>query len=163
MSGFKKNLFVPGKQDYIKKARTPGGSCILCAILSGDRNVANLLIARNDSIAVSANLYPYNAGHLLVFPVRHIVDPRQMNPAERSELFSMLEQSMNVLEKQYQPDGYNIGFNIGEASGASIAHLHMHIVPRYPRELGFVDVTAGAKIIIEDPAVTMERLKKAFS
>jgi ATP adenylyltransferase len=61
------------------------------------------------------------------------------------------------------PSGYNIGYNVGEASGASIEHLHQHVVPRYSRELGFVDITAGAKIIIEDPEVTLQNLKAAFA
>jgi ATP adenylyltransferase len=74
----------------------------------------------------------------------------------------LLNHSLTALDKIYQPAGYNIGYNVGEASGASIPHLHQHVVPRYSRELGFVDITAGAKIIIEDPAVTLEKLKKVF-
>ena len=78
-------------------------------------------------------------------------------------MHQLLSASMDRLESVYQPLGFNIGFNIGEASGASIEHLHQHVVPRYHRELGFVDITAGAKIIIEDPQVTLNKLKDAFA
>jgi hypothetical protein len=63
----------------------------------------------------------------------------------------------------YSPQGYNIGWNIGDASGASISHLHMHVVPRYHRELGFIDIIGGAKIIVEDPEVTRDSLRAAFA
>ena len=70
---------------------------------------------------------------------------------------------MDILDKEYMPQGFNIGFNIGEASGASIAHLHRHIVPRYKNELGFIDIVGGAKIYIEDPKETVKKIKKSFS
>jgi ATP adenylyltransferase len=160
---FKRHLFVPDKRDYIKNQRRPGVSCILCAILADDPKVQRLMIWQDDLISVSANLYPYNAGHLLVFPLRHIVDPRELTAAETLRWFEVMKRCLRVLDALYEPSGYNIGCNIGEASGASIDHLHQHIVPRYPKELGFVDITAGAKIIIEDPATTMERLREGFS
>jgi ATP adenylyltransferase len=94
--------------------------------------------------------------------VRHIVDPRDYHPEELLHMQSLLKKTLDVLDKLYSPEGYNIGYNVGEASGASIPHLHQHVVPRYPRELGFVDITAGAKIIIEDPTQTLENLKLAF-
>lgn len=159
---YKKQLFIPNKRDYINKAREPGGPCIICSIIDQLPEVTNLLVWKNHLVAACANLYPYNAGHLLLFPLRHIQDPRELNPEEAMQMQMLLNQSLTALDQIYQPAGYNIGYNVGEASGASIPHLHQHVVPRYSRELGFVDITAGAKIIIEDPAVTLEKLKEAF-
>ncbi|RCK80593.1 MAG: HIT family hydrolase [Candidatus Ozemobacter sibiricus] len=159
---FRRQLFVPAKRDYIKGKQRPPVDCILCAILAGDPRVTSLLAWQDDLFAVCANLYPYNAGHLLLFPKRHIVDPRQLNQQEEAAFFPLLRRCLDVLDKLYQPLGFNIGFNIGDASGASIDHLHQHLVPRYHKELGFVDVITGSKIIIEDPQTTMARLKEAF-
>jgi len=160
---FRKNLFVPGKWNYIRGKKPRVVDCILCGVLNKDSRVENLLVWEDDVSAVSVNLYPYNAGHLLIFPKRHILYPRQLTEEETMRLNSITKKSLDILDELYQPEGYNIGYNIGEASGASIRHLHLHMVPRYPKELGFVDVIGGTKIIIEDPAQTMEKLKKAFA
>ncbi len=160
---FKQQLFIPNKRDYILGLKRPTVDCIICAIINEEPDVANLTIWKNDTVAVCANLYPYNAGHLLIFPTRHISDHRQLNDTERRQMSTLLDASLDRLEKVYSPLGFNVGYNIGEASGASIEHLHQHVVPRYHRELGFVDITAGAKIIIEDPQVTLEKLKTAFT
>ncbi|NLI74825.1 MAG: HIT domain-containing protein [Candidatus Riflebacteria bacterium] len=160
---FRRQLFVPAKRDYIKGKSRPRVDCILCSILANDPAVTSLLIWQDDLFAVSANLYPYNAGHLLLFPKRHILDPREFEPCEEAAFFPLLKRCLDILEHLYQPLGFNIGFNIGDASGASVPHLHQHLVPRYHKELGFVDVITGSKIIIEDPQVTMTRIKEAFA
>jgi len=160
---FRQQLFIPNKRAYILGASRPTVDCIICSILNNEPEVANLTIWKNGTVAVCANLYPYNAGHLLLFPLRHITDPRQLSEQEMYQMSMMLKHSLDRLDKVYQPAGYNIGFNIGEASGASIDHIHQHIVPRYSRELGFVDITAGAKIIIEDPNETLAKLREAFA
>ncbi len=160
---FKQQLFVPNKREYITGLSRPSVDCIICSIVGDEPGVKNLTIWKNETVAACVNLYPYNAGHLLLFPLRHIADPRQLNPEEHRQMHQLLSASMDRLESVYQPLGFNIGFNIGEASGASIEHLHQHVVPRYHRELGFVDITAGAKIIIEDPQVTLNKLKDAFA
>ena len=160
---FKRNLFIPTKNDYIRGRKRPAVDCILCSIIENNPLVDCLLIWKNELLGISVNLYPYNAGHLLIFPVRHIKDVRELTKAEAANLFELTKICLSELDKLYEPHGYNIGFNIGDASGASIEHLHQHIVPRYPKELGFVDIVSGAKIIIEDPKITMKRLREAFS
>jgi ATP adenylyltransferase len=135
----------------------------LCSVIQKEAGVDNFLIWQNDLIAVSANLYPYNAGHLLIFPIRHMTDYRDLNSAEMQTLGEVTKASLDILDLVYEPAGFNVGFNIGDASGASIPHLHQHVVPRYPRELGFVDIVGGAKIIIEAPSVTLARLREAFA
>lgn len=160
---FQKQLFIPNKRNYITGNDRPDVDCILCSILADSPDVTNLLVWKNDCVAVCANLYPYNAGHLLLFPLRHIVDPREYKLQECNQMHALLVKTLEILDQVYDPAGYNVGCNIGQASGASISHIHQHVVPRYSRELGFVDITAGAKIIIEDPTITLENLKLAFN
>ncbi len=155
------NLFSVNKLQYIKEKST-GTGCILCSIANRDTDVVNLVVAEGKKTAVCVNRFPYNSGHLLIFPKRHITDYRDFLEEEELEINKFLRASLDVLDSTYSPSGYNFGYNTGEFAGASIAHLHMHLIPRYRNELGFIDIIGGAKILVENPAQTMKKLKKAF-
>ncbi len=157
------NLFVPGKTEYVKnRTGRPPGRCILCDVVRGEGDVVNLELVRDEGFVITLNLYPYNPGHVMVFPARHVEDPRELDADEHARLAQLQNLTLDVLSAEYEPGGFNVGYNVGVAAGASIAHLHLHIVPRYPRELGVVDVLSGAKIVIEDPTETRRRLRPAF-
>ena len=158
----RENLFVPNKMPYAKGKNRPDVDCILCAIVEKNEKVERLEVYRTVLFTISLNLYPYSPGHLLIFPNRHIVDTRELTSDEVLQLHDLECLSFDVLTQVYQPRGFNVGYNMGESSGASIPHLHLHVVPRYPRELGFMDVIGGARIIIEDPNVSQEKLVKIF-
>ncbi len=162
MSDIRSNLFVPGKMGYARGGERPDVECILCAIVEEDDSVTRLDVHRSRLFVVALNLYPYTPGHLMVFPKRHITDPRMLNDEEVTELHRVQALCLDVLDGLYTPHGFNLGYNIGDAGGASIEHLHLHIVPRYRRETGFIDIIAGAKIIVEDPNVSLSRLREAF-
>ncbi len=85
-----------------------------------------------------------------------------LNDEEALELHKLQNLCLDVLESVYAPHGFNLGYNIGEAGGASIEHLHLHIVPRYRRETGFIDIIGETKIIVEDPKVSLSRVREAF-
>ncbi len=157
-----KNLFVPSKMAYVRGER-PVVNCILCAICQKDATVKSLQIYQSENFSVTVNLYPYNPGHLMIFPHRHVTDVRQLREDEIMELHRLEKLSLDILDSLYQPGGYNIGFNLGKNSGASIEHLHLHIIPRYPNEVGFLDILSGTRVIVEDPQNTLEKLKKAFA
>ena len=157
----RKHLFIPSKIDYVRGKR-PQVDCILCAIVARDSKVTDTSLYNNSLITVALNIYPYNPGHLMVFPNRHIEDLSELSSEEVMEMHRWTVFSMNILKKLYHSQGFNIGYNLGEAAGASIKHLHLHIVPRYKNELGFVDIIAGSKIFVEDPARAMIKLKEAF-
>lgn len=163
---FDKHVFPVNKTDYIRQRRSTkkhNDVCILCAVRDKNPDVVSLELYRAEEFIVSLNLYPYNPAHVLIFPQRHIEDIRELNSEENSAFQRVLHTVLEVLDKEYAPQGYNIGYNIGKGSGASIPHLHCHVVPRYEGELGFIDIIAGAKVYIEDPKTTYERLKTAFS
>ena len=162
MSDSRKNLFVPDKIKYARGERRADVECILCAIVEESDKVARLEVHRSELFVVTLNLYPYAPGHLMVFPKRHITDPRMLSEQEIIELHEVQGLCMDVLEHIYQPHGINLGYNVGEASGSSIAHMHLHIVPRYRREVGFIDIIAGSKVIVEDPRESLIRVREAF-
>jgi ATP adenylyltransferase len=155
------NLYSLNKLQYIKGKR-PMVECIFCAIINRAEEVEKLLVFEGENTVISVNKYPYNSGHLLICPKRHIIDYRELTPEEEQEIQLMLRKSLDALDTLYSPSGYNVGYNIGEFAGASLPHLHMHVIPRYPNELGFIDIVGGAKIVVEDPEQTMKNLKKAF-
>jgi ATP adenylyltransferase len=163
MGDMRNNLFVPSKMEYARGGKRPDVECILCAIVEGNSKIARLDVHRSKLFVVALNLYPYTPGHLMVFPKRHITDIRMLNHEEAAELHKLQNLCLDVLESVYAPHGFNLGYNIGEAGGASIEHLHLHIVPRYRRETGFIDIIGGSKIIIEDPNVSLSRVREAFA
>ncbi|HNY11040.1 MAG TPA: HIT domain-containing protein [Candidatus Wallbacteria bacterium] len=157
-----KNLFSPDKLKYVTGKSRPKVGCILCAVTAGDAKVRSLEVHRSENFVVSLNLYPFNVAHLLIFPVKHVETLKGLGKHQIVEMYELANEAMEVIDELYSPGGYNVGFNIGACSGASIAHLHMHIVPRYDRELGFVDIVGGAKLIVEAPGITMKKIKNAF-
>ena len=156
---FRENLFSINKLNYTKGER-PEVNCILCAVSKRDKLVIDLTIQETENFLVTVNLYPYNTGHLMIFPKIHITDLRNMDAGQSAEMEILTKKFMNIIEKVYHPDGFNIGYNIGENSGASIPHLHRHIIPRYKNEIGVIDIIGGAKIIVEDPVVTRDKIIK---
>ncbi len=148
------------KLDYVKGNKPKG--CILCLIRDRAPEVVDLSVFRDDHFIVSVNLYPYNPGHLLVFPSRHIEDIREYTPSEEKELCQLKRYLLDVLDLSHSPHGYNIGYNMGLVAGASIGHLHLHIIPRYPGETGIADLIAGKRVLVEDPQTTTRRLKETM-
>lgn len=157
----KKHLFIPSKIDYVRGKR-PDVDCILCAILAHNKKVVDSIVFQSALMTVALNLYPYNPGHLMVFPNRHTEDLTELTIEEVCEMHRLTVLAVNILKELYHPQGFNIGYNLGESSGASIQHLHRHIVPRYKNELGFVDILAGSKIYVENPSQVLTKLQEAF-
>ncbi len=157
----KRHLFIPSKINYVRGKR-PEVDCILCAITAHDKRVVDSTVFHNYLMTITLNIYPYNPGHLMIFPNRHIEDLTELSGEEVSEMHRLTVLAVNILKELYHPQGFNIGYNLGESSGASVKHLHRHIVPRYKSELGFVDILAGSKIYVEDPLRVLTILKEAF-
>ncbi len=156
------NLFIPNKTKYVRRKKKEG-ECILCSVVNKDKNFPSLEIFRSKNFFITANLYPYNPGHIMIVPIRHFIDVREMNQEEMLEMIKLQNICLDVLEKTYNPSGFNIGYNIGQWSGASIPHIHLHIVPRFINELGYIDILTGSRIIIDDPKKMVRKLKKHFN
>jgi ATP adenylyltransferase len=148
------------KMAYVSGEKYPG--CILCAVAEERDNLPRLVIWENDTFCVSVNLYPYNPGHLLIFPREHIVDIRELSEKAELELSSITRSCLDLLDMSHSPSAYNIGYNMGLTAGASIDHLHRHIIPRYPRETGIADLLAGKRVLVESPFETCRRLRETI-
>jgi ATP adenylyltransferase len=144
------------KMSYVKGKRPSG--CILCLLRDRSPDVEDLTIWRDRLFIASVNLYPYNPGHLLLFPCRHVEDVRELTREEEQGMMDIQRWLLGLLDRACAPHAYNIGFNMGGAAGASISHLHLHIIPRYPRETGIADLIAGKRVLVEDPRETARRL-----
>jgi len=145
------------KYAYVKARKS--AKCILCLIRERSREVVDLSVYRDDLFIVSVNLYPYNPGHLLVFPNRHILDIREYTPAEELRLTALTRYLLDLSEATQSPAGFNLGYNMRPPAGASIDHLHLHLIPRYPHELGIADIIAGKRVLVEEPRETARRLR----
>lgn len=158
----RKHLFNTEKIKYIK-GKKPDVECILCAIKEGHPDVESPVLGETDNFIISLNLYPFNPGHLMIFPKRHIEKFEELNDSEAVEMHRCLCHVIDILNREFNPVGFNIGFNLGENSGASIKHIHQHVVPRYMNEVGFLDVLAGTRVFVMDPADVLKRLKERWS
>jgi ATP adenylyltransferase len=126
----------------------------------GDDRTA-LIIHRSRRSYLILNRFPYNPGHLLAVPFREVSDLTQLTPAERADLFEEMVLGQRLLTTTLKPDGFNVGFNLGAASGGSIAHLHGHIVPRWNGDNNFMPVLAQTRILPQALDDTWARLSAA--
>ncbi len=171
---FRNYLLAPlRRREYKERIRwTRGMNCIFCSVLE-DLNKKKLpqvinnvpTIAKFDHSFLIVNSFPYvPRGHLMLVTRRHITDIDQMNTEEIDEIFKkMIPKVKSILKKTYAGvKGFNVGFSIGKAAGASINHLHIHIVPRFLHDNAFMEATAGTKVVDEAPKTTMKRIYKYF-
>lgn len=154
-------FFSFDKIAYLKNKKPDG--CILCLVRDFSDSVERLVVDETEYCIVSLNLYPYNPGHLLVFPKRHITDIRCLTRLEKEELDTTVDVCLDILDLIYSPEGYNIGYNQGNVAGGSIDHLHLHIIPRYKNELGIAELLGGKKVLVQDPTLTLQILSDAFA
>jgi len=161
-----KNLWSPWRSKYIEsfKDEQSNGNCIFCEA-SGKKipDPKNLLVRNSKNSFVVMNLYPYNNGHLMIVPKRHLGSIEQLTAEESHELMDELILAEKVLQKVYAPQGFNIGANLGRAGGAGIEeHIHFHIVPRWNGDTNFMPVIGEVKVISQDLAETKLKLLNAY-
>lgn len=164
--GFQR-LWTPHRMAYIKGENKPGHAdagddCPFCRVPGGS-DEDGLIVARGDHVFVVLNLYPYNSGHLLVCPYRHVADYTDLTADETVELAQFTQRAMTTLRAVYAPHGFNLGMNQGSVAGAGIAaHLHQHVVPRWGGDANFLPVVAQTKALPEILSDTRERLAAAW-
>jgi ATP adenylyltransferase len=157
-------LFAPWRYSYLVQEH-PQKGCVFCkALQAADApSGESLVIYRARHNFVILNLYPYNNGHIMVVPNAHLSAPSVSTPEQRAEMMELAVAGEGVLREAYQPDGFNLGMNLGRAAGAGIeSHFHLHIVPRWSGDTNFMTVMAGTRVIPEDLRKTRDTLKRSF-
>jgi len=152
-------LWAPWRMQYILGPKTNG--CILCekAREPGADDTKNLILARGPFTYVLMNIYPYNSGHLMIAPYRHLESLEKLSSEERAEMMTWASDSERILREVFQAMGFNIGVNVGRVAGAGIDdHVHMHVVPRWNGDTNFMPVLGETKVIPEHLEETYARL-----
>ena len=161
-----KNLWSPWRSKYIEsfKDEQSQGKCIFCEAVDKDiLDLNNLVVRKTEWTIIVMNLYPYNNGHLLVVPKRHLDSIEKLSSKESHELMDEIILAEKVLQKILSPQGLNIGANLGRAGGAGIAeHIHFHIVPRWNGDSNFMPVIGEVKVISQDLVETKKKLLSAY-
>ena len=160
-------LWTPHRMAYIRGENKPSdastGECPFCRIPRGD-DVDGLIVHRGETAFVVLNLYPYAPGHLMVCPYRHIADYTQTTPAEMVEIGELTKRAMTVLRARSGAEGFNIGMNQGHVAGAGIAaHLHQHVVPRWPGDQNFMPIIGRTKTLPQLLGDTRALLAEAWA
>ncbi len=157
----KKVVFAPWRMDFILGKKEKG--CVFCTRQKRRKDREDLILHRGKHYFVILNKYPYNNGHLMIVPNRHIQSSEQLRPQEMVELVGLMNQSMRAL-KITRPHGFNMGANLGRAAGAGIEeHFHFHVIPRWFGDTNFWPVIAETKSMPEHLLTTYDKLKKAWS
>lgn len=141
-------IWAPWRREYLSAVFKKQKGCLFCRIGKNGNDKAEHVFLRWKHCYAILNLYPYNNGHVLIVPYRHVADITKMTENARKEFFDLLNYVKILLDDVLHPEGYNIGMNLGHAAGAGVPkHLHMHIVPRWVGDVNFMPVIGQVKVI----------------
>ncbi|WP_457590790.1 HIT family protein [Geoglobus sp.] len=154
-------IFAPWRIRYIMSPKHEG--CIFCDFPKENRDEERLIVYRGEKCFVMMNNYPYNPGHVMVAPYRHVGSLEKLDESEALEIMKLSQRAVKVIRETMDPDGFNLGINLGKVAGAGIEdHIHLHIVPRWNGDTNFMPVIADVKIIPEAVEETYKKLRSGF-
>ena len=158
-----KYLWSPWRMTYIEKHKDEQG-CAFCKVMEKPDGPENLIVFRGQRAFVILNRYPYTSGHLMVVPYVHQSSLEALKANIRAEIMELATQGITVLRQVYNPQGFNIGINIGEAAGAGITeHVHLHIVPRWTGDTSFMSSLGQTRVLPESLEDTYRKIKEEWS
>jgi ATP adenylyltransferase len=156
-----KALWAPWRMEYIVGPKEQG--CIFCTLPNQQKDRDNLILYRGKECYVIMNRYPYNNGHLMVVPYFHTSSFDGLTDDVLAEMNILTKRCVDCLKKAFNPEGFNVGINIGRAAGAGIEeHLHVHVVPRWGGDANFMTVVGELRVIVEHIMVTYDKLFPVF-
>jgi ATP adenylyltransferase len=153
-------LWRPWRLAYVTGPKPEG--CVFCHALQADRDEENYILHRGPTCFAILNAYPYNTGHAMILPNRHIVDVTECTPEENAEAMDLVQRLVATFREVLTCQGLNVGLNLGSAAGGSIAHLHWHLVPRWPGDTNFMPILGDSKVVVELLGDTYGRLRPAI-
>lgn len=155
-------LWSPWRMPYLQNNnREPG--CIFCTALKREDGVENLVVHRGNTGFAIMNLFPYTSGHLMIVPNQHKSSLELLDAESRGEIMELASVALQVLTVVYHPQGFNVGFNIGEAAGAGVEdHIHMHIVPRWNGDTNFMSAVGMTRVLPESLEESYQRIRNAW-
>ena len=158
-----KLLWAPWRLEYIAQAGADDG-CVFCAEAAGALpEDESLVVSRGERALALLNKFPYTSGHVMVAPLRHVGELGELDEAEAAAIHALTVQTLTALGRIYRPDGFNVGWNLGESAGGSIStHLHEHVVPRWAGDTNYMPVLADVKVMPEHLLTTRDRLRAAW-
>jgi ATP adenylyltransferase len=145
------------RMKWIRNYKKKSKGCVFCKIVNKKEKA---LILKEGDVYVIMNKFPYNTGHLLIFPKRHVKEIENLKKEELEGLFTTVQKAVKMLKKALHPKGFNIGINIGEVASASVKHFHIHIVPRFGADAGFMEIFDSTKVMPEPIERTFKKLRK---
>ena len=155
-------LWAPWRIGYILSDKKEDG-CVFCNALHSNNDEEKFVLYRSKHSFIIMNLYPYNAGHLMVVPNRHINSPLSLAEEEQTDMFKLVNKSIEAIQKTMNPEGFNLGMNLGRTAGAGIDdHIHIHIVPRWNGDTNFMSTVSDTKVISEALKETYNKLKEVM-
>ena len=158
-----KRMFSPWRMEYIRGGGTGGPRCIFCLREEDRGDPERLVLGIYPNTLAICNRYPYNNGHVLFAPRRHVADLALLSGEEQGELVSLLALGTKVLEEEYSPEGFNVGMNLGKVAGAGVIdHLHIHLIPRWGGDTNFMTSVLSTRVLPESLSQTHNRLSARF-
>ena len=155
-------LWSPWRLAYVTGTSGGAETCIFCDAPA--RTDDPLIVARGTHAFVILNLYPYNSGHLMVVPYRHVANLAGLSAEELTEVALLTQRSEIALTEVYKPQGINVGINVGRPAGAGIAdHVHVHLVPRWTGDTNFMSVVGNVRVLPEEVHQSADRLRPVFT
>jgi ATP adenylyltransferase len=148
---------------YVSSGPDPADTgCFLCAAAAETSSEASLVVDRDELTFTLLNRYPYSSGHVMVVPLRHAPDLVSLSSGEGNAMFAATQRAIRALTEAMHPGGFNIGINQGAAAGASVEHVHLHVVPRWGGDTNFMPVLGDVKVLPEHLETTAVNLRAAF-
>ncbi len=155
-------IWSPWRMNYIIN-HDQAADCVFCKALQEEDGPDNLVVYRGEWAFIILNRFPYTSGHVMIVPYAHENALEKLSTEARGEIMELAAQMVQILRRLYEPQGFNLGMNLGESAGAGVAdHLHLHVVPRWIGDTSFMTAVSDTRVLPESLVDTFQRIREAW-